>query len=353
MRVSITVCYLLGGATLALAGCSGSAQQVLSHTTNSGLAQHSLLGSNLHLTVARSGAVSVLPAGLTIRTRHLRPSARVGPDKVPKGYTYVGQFSGPTVQEYYKNNKANNPPQCTVPGQSVNGIAVDPSGNLWVPNGTGGGQGYTQEYAPNCGAAKLNISDPNGQPADVGFDSKGNIYILNIFDANGNAGTVNIYDSGGSLIGSLSDPSFNELIGIGTDGNDNVFVSNRDVNGIANVVEFPAGTMPGTVLSGITLGLPGAPTFDSANDLIITDWQAYTLNVYAPPYMGSPTTTPMQGLSLWCALGRLERRLYCADLGGSVDAYAYPSGAYLYSYTNGLIPSGFATGIGNDPPAAL
>jgi hypothetical protein len=240
-----------------------------------------------------------------------------------------------------------------LPGTSVNGIATDRAGNLWVPNGTGGGQGYTQEYAPNCGAAMLKITDPNGQPADAGFDSKHDVYILNIFDAAGQPGSVNVYDAHGTLLRSLTDPSFSELIGIATDSHDNVFVSNRTSQGVATVVEFPGGKMPGTLLSAITLGLPGAPQLDRANNLIITDWQAYTLNVYAPPYTQAPTVTPMHGLSLWCPLDRHEDHLYCADLGGSVDVYTYPGGAYAYSFTNGLVPSGFATGSAVNPAAPL
>ena len=79
-----------------------------------------------------------------------------------------------------------------------------------------------------------------------------------------------------------------------------------------------------------------------------------TLDVYAKPYTGTPTVTPMAGLSLWCPLNRMETRLSCPDLGtGAVDVYRYPGGTYLYSYSNGLSPSGFATGAANDPPAPL
>jgi hypothetical protein len=304
--------------------------------------------------VARSGAVSVVPAGLHVSARRPPWMRFAAGSDGAKGYEYVSQFSGPPVQEYKAHNKHNKAPLCALPGESVNGIAVDPAGNLWVPSGTGGGQGYTQEYAPNCGAAELKITDPNGQPADAGFDSKGNIYILNIFDAGGAAGSVNIYSSGGTLTSSLTDPSFNELIGIATDSKDDIFVSNRLTSGAGNVVEFPGGQMPGTALSGVSLGLPGAPQLDRRNNLVITDWNALTLDVWTPPYSGSPTVTAMNGLSLWCPLTENERRLYCADLGnGSVDVYAYPSGSYMYSFTNGLSPSGYATGSALSPAAPL
>ncbi len=266
------------------------------------------------------------------------------PETGGHGDVYVSQFAGTPVRAYPLNNKKDGSPVCSLPGQSVNGIATDQAGDLWVPNGTGGGQGYTQEFAPNCGAPMLEIADPNGQPADASFDSKHDVYILNIFDASGQPGSVNVYNAKGTLLRALTDSTFSELIGIATDSRDDVFVSNRDSLGNATVVEFPGGEMPGTLLSSITLGLPGAPQFDRADNLIITDWEAYTLDVYAPPYTQAPKVTPMQGLSLWCPLNHRQDRLYCADLGGSVDVYKYPSGKYLFSFSNGLSPSGFATG---------
>ncbi len=305
------------------------------------------------VTVAPNGAVSPIFAGANLARAGVQSLKLAAGPQATAGYVFVSQFSGPPVQEYHLVNKKNGPPVCSLPGESVNGIASDRAGNLWVPSGTGGGQGYTQEYAPNCGAAMLKITDPNGQPADVGFDSKHDVYILSIFGASGQPGSVNVYDSHATLLRSLTDPSFSELIGIATDSHDNVFVSNRDSQGQATVVEFPHGKMPGTTLSAISLGLPGAPQLDRANNLIITDWQAYTLNVYAPPYTQAPAVTPMHGLSLWCPLDRKEDRLYCADLGGSVDVYKYPGGTYLYSFSNGLSPSGFATGSAINPAAPL
>jgi len=340
------------GAAFALAaGCSGAPSATSPSSPAFG---PSTVGSATlrQLTVARNGAVSPIPPSLDRSIRHLAGLNVAQPDSA-KAYLFVSQFAGNPVQEYHLNNRKNGPAVCSLSGTSINGIAVDPAGNLWVPNGTGGGQGYTQEYAPNCGAPLLKVTDPNGQPADVGFDRQHHVYILNIFDANGVAGSINVYDRTGSLVRSLTNSTFNELIGIATDSHNNVFVSNRDAQGNATVVEFARGKMPGKLLGGIVLGLPGAPTLDRSDNLIITDWNNYTLNVYAPPYTGAPTVTPMAGLSLWCPLDRQETHLFCADLGGTVDVYAYPSGTYAYSFNNGLSPSGFATGSATDRAAPL
>ncbi|HEY1682865.1 MAG TPA: hypothetical protein VGF98_14560 [Candidatus Tumulicola sp.] len=351
-RTQIQVGRIVSAAAFALAaGCSGNN----SETADSSQAfAPATVGSSVsqELTIGRNGAVSPVSAMRDRSIHHLVGIDTIVPDAA-KGYLYVGQFSGSPIQEYHLNNKRNKAALCSLTGTSINGIAVDRAGNLWVPNGTGGGAGYTQEYAPNCGKALLNIADPNGQPADVGFDRQHHIYILNIFGVAGAPGSVDVYDNTGTLLRTLTYSTFNELIGIAADSHDNIFVSNRDPQGTADVVEFPHGKMPGTLLSGIVLGLPGAPQFDRSNNLIITDWNNYTQNVYAPPYNGSPTVTPMQGLSLWCPLNRKETLLFCADLGGSVDVYAYPSGTYEYSFTNGLSPSGFATGAATDPAAPL
>ncbi|MGB8964451.1 MAG: hypothetical protein WCB99_02310 [Candidatus Cybelea sp.] len=325
-----------------LAGCAGG----MSTVAPSG-------GTQPQFTVARSGAVSPIPPGMRTAAGGGRQSFTEHPSGRRGGDLYVGQFSGTPVQEYPLQNKKNGPPLCSLSGESVNGIAVDPAGNLWVPSGTGGGQGFTQEYAPHCGKPMLKITDNDGQPADAGFDSHRNVYILSIFGKSGASGSVDVYNSTGTLLRNLSDSTFSELIGIATDSHDNVFVSNRQSNGDANVLEFRHGKMPGAVLGAITLGLPGAPQLDKSNNLIITDWDALTLNVYAPPYTGSPTVTPMVGLSLWCPLDRKETHLYCANTSGSVDVYDYPSGTHAYSFTNGLSPSGFASGSAVAPAARL
>ena len=153
-------------------------------------------------------------------------------------------------------------------------------------------------------------------------------------------------------LGTLSHPSFNVLFGIGTDRLGNVFVSNLTKNNVGNVIEFPKGKMPGKQLSGVALGLPGAPTFDASNNLIISDWLNKTIDVFTPPYTASPSTATLQGSSIWCKLDRAGKQLYCGDADfGAIDVYAYPGDAYLYSYTAGLSASALVTGVAPDPAA--
>ncbi|MEO6989936.1 MAG: hypothetical protein ABI346_07625 [Candidatus Baltobacteraceae bacterium] len=131
-----------------------------------------------------------------------------------------------------------------------------------------------------------------------------------------------------------------------------MFVSNLQSNNVGNVIEFPGGAMPGTALTGVSLNLPGTPVFDASNNLIISDWGRATIDVFAPPYSGSPTTSPLMGASIWCPLGHNQARIFCGDAeNGSIDVYAYPGATYLYSNTGGLSPSALVTGVAPSPAA--
>jgi hypothetical protein len=326
------------------AGCSGAPSQTAGAYAPSASSLHPSAATYRPMVDAR-GVMSQLPQGFApngLRRLWLRPA----PDAV-KTSVAVAQFGGSSVLWFDKiNNKKNAPPTTCEPAQSTNGIRVDRGRNLWVPNGV---TDTVTEYAPNCGAAELTIDDSTGEPADIGFDRSNNVYVLNINDHSGPP-TVEVYDKTGKHERTLSDSSFASLFGVNSDQQGDVFVSNLTSQNDGTVVEFPKGKMPGTVLSGINLGLPGVPAFDSKGNLIITDWEALTLDVFAPPYTGSPTTSPIEGSSIWCPLGPKENRVYCGDAdNGSIDVFKYPGGKYLYSYTADLSPSALVTGVAPSP----
>jgi hypothetical protein len=350
MRLPVSTRYALGAAALiaSLAGCSGGSQLSAVNTPSQTAPQQRSV-SGYHPMISSDGVWSVLPAGFTPNRE--RPSwMKSPPPNVATGHVAVAQFGGSSVLWFLRNDRRNKPPTVCEPASSTNGIAIDRSKNLWVPDGRAN---TTTEYGPNCGAAKLTIPDPTGEPADVGFDSKGHIYILNLNNHTGPP-TVEVYDSSGTQTGTLSDPSFAVLFGIGTDSNDNIFVSNLTSSNVGNIIEFPGGAMPGTALTGVSLGLPGSPVFDSSNNLIISDWFRGTIDFFAPPYKSAPKTVPLKGQSIWCPLGPTEKRIFCGDAqNGSIDVYAYPTGTYLYSYSNGLSASALVTGVAPSPAAPL
>ncbi len=269
----------------------------------------------------------------------------------------VGEIPTSYIFSYPENNRKNKPPVECVPGAIggfTSGLAVDPAGNIWTVNQSYSGNPNSIEYSPNCGAQKLTIPDMSGQPGMISFNSKGKIYILDVL-ANLGLPVVNVYNSAGKQIKTLSDSRIGEGFGIGTDGNDNIFVAYDDPHTTHGaVIEFVHGTMPGTLLFNTPLG-PGNPVFDAKNRLILTDPTAKTINIYAPPYTAHPTTKPLQGYAQYCVLAHSELRLYCADpFNNAVEVYSYPGITYLYSYTNGLGKSGAqAFTIATSPAAPL
>ncbi len=293
-----------------------------------------------------SAAMLMFPRNFSPNAR--RPQWMKSPPPGTVAKLAAAQFGAAEVLWFKELDRNNAPPENCEPATAANGIGIDRDGNLWIPNGQGD---TTTEYAPNCGAAKLTIADATGEPADVAFDKSGHVYILNLNDKNGPA-TVNVYDYSGKHLRTLADPSFDVLFGVRSDTNGNVFVSNLTSANVGNVVEFKGGKMPGTQLKGPQLGLPGAPALDTAGNLIIADWLNMTIDVFPPPYKSSPKTFTLMGQSIWCPLGRDERRLFCGDAqNGAIDVYDYPSGKYLYSYTSGLSANNLVTGVAPYPTA--
>ena len=196
------------------------------------------------------------------------------------------------------------PPATCQPASSTNGIAIDRYGNLWVPDGRAD---TTTEYGPNCGAAKLTILDATGEPADVGFAGKNRVFILNLNNTSG-APTIEIYNSTtGTQLGTLSDPSFAVLFGIGTDRKGNIFVSNLTKSNVGNVIEFPKGKMPGTQLPGVSLGSARGPDLRSPQQPDHHRLVCRNDRCLSPPYQTSPTTSPLKGSSIWCKLNQKGR----------------------------------------------
>ena len=98
--------------------------------------------------------------------------------------------------------------------------------------------------------------------------------------------------------------------------------------------------MPGTVLKATSIGsdYPGGVLVDRSNNLLFVDQSTAAIYFYSRPYDAAPfSMISLKGYAEFCALGVNQTRIYCMDEAyASVDAYTYPKGTYLYSYTNGI-----------------
>lgn len=363
---------------LGITGCSGHESTFAPSVQNAKVSAPAGRLPKMLQRFTRNGLVSLVPLDIQhdahpswMRLRNGRPNAS-------GDIAWVSGFEFPSlIGKYSLPNPDNTGPTCETPGvDAVNAIGTDSKGNLWVPAGNNGPlTGTVQQY--NCsGAYGPVISVLYGQPSDVAFDAQGDVIVGDIADYTPfegsfylTSGTANIYNASGEFIGKLSDPSFfpphppgfdnfSRLAGLAVDSNNNCYVSHDDLTGAGEVVEF-AGCKPankGKVLAGPHPWEPGKPTFDSADNLTITDttfdqgYREMYASVYKPPYNAPAFKTfKTWGLSASCPLDSAQKNLYCASqYAGSVDVYSYPAGKYEYSFNNGLQQTG-ATGIAIAP----
>ncbi len=332
----------LGPAFLLLAACSNSGSAQLPATGNAGGMPSQFVSMDDRAPAMRPNATGKL--------------VFVDP-MVVAAQVYVASYdaSGSTpVDDYHANDSKNNGHFCQIKsvGEGINALGVDASDELWVPQGLDlkSGKADIVSYAPNCGAEGTTLSDAKGQPAGIAFAPDGTRYVNNINGPSSTAGNVAVYPKGKTKpTRFLTNAQVFYANGIGVDSKGNVYLSFFSADSTTGVLKFKGGQMPGTLLGKIKNGAPGAITFDKADNLIITDDAAVTLNFYAPPYDKVPKVYPLQGHSPQCSLNHAQTNLACGDkTNTSVDVFAYPAGTYLYSFNKGLT----ATVIGTvqDPP---
>jgi hypothetical protein len=283
-----------------------------------------------------------------------------GDARFDDGYAYVGQEFGSTINQYPANNPHNLAPRCTIPNGDYGplGMTTDKSGTLYFTAGYLGGPLGVLTFGANCGGPGPRYAEDYGNPQDPVVDGQ-ILYLTTLAGDNNTAAKIFVYST---VVGTkqqnalreLSYPLVHTAVGVAVDSHHNLFWSAASQNfNDGFVVEFVDGQMPGRLLSATKLGAdyPGGVMLDQADNLLLIDQNKSSVFVYAPPYTRHPfKTIVLKGQSLYCALGLRQVRLYCMDVQyGSVDAYTYPGGAYVYSYNNGM-QAGSAIGIAIQPP---
>src|SRR5581483_2503675 len=168
---------------------------------------------------------------------------------------------------------------------SPQGIVVDKHHQVWVAN-----TNAFNVVAFKRGATTpfTTLNDPSYYPIGVAVDSKGTVYAANAENTSGPPGNVTFWKKGSvDPSGTLTFGDFLIVLGIGVDGDDNVYVSYIPTSGPPAVAEFPAGSQTGQALP-ISGSTTSDITFDSSADLLMED-QFGGLGIWPAPYSGGPS----------------------------------------------------------------
>lgn len=266
-----------------------------------------------------------------------------------------GDESGNQLGGYFNLYKlpgsAKSKPVCAKGGLNkvaeINGIGADSTGTLWVPGlvPTNLTSGIVLTYTKNtCTEAKTKLTDKNGEPADIAFSSTGIRYVLDIvnFPAMTN-GQIEVYPKGkttpsarlqlpGELVGTGTSQGL--ALGIATDAKNNVYAAYINTNSGTDITVFAGGKGKGTILQNASGTDYEGITFDGKGNLLVAanSSSGSTIDVFKPPFTGSPKTFAAQGSSVDLKLDPAGTNLYVGDAtNNTIDVYKYPTGTYEYS----------------------
>lgn len=293
-------------------------------------------------------AVSVIPDWMHLAMRAV-PAQPIVYAANPKSGFYAAEFWGTGVLGYRSPNKNNAPPLCDVASNYVNGIGVDPSGDLVVPNG------YPVQIdvfkGPSlCGKLAGTFNDSYGQASDAAtLDAlKGTIVIANIEVSRSNA-------VGNGAVCSLAKGCYRELknknikyevggVALAKNGDCWLVSENNASFTGAKLTYFKKCTGSGATAKGWKDANWGGLLIDKAGNLVSIDFtpQSPALWVYhgcnpVCKRVGGPFA--LEGDSFYGSLSKNGSELALGDSQfGQVDVYAYKPKqlTYEYSFNDGL-----------------
>ncbi len=313
-----------------------------------------------------AGCAGGSTAVVTPATTMARPPwYRQAPAALRKG-VYIAEYFTSEILGYAWATRKNIPPVCAIPGTYVVDVATDKSGNLIDPDG--GGRTVTVFRGPQmCGPKIGSFTDNDGQPSDAATSdaTAGTIYVANIQATGKPYGNVSVCTLAGGCSAVLSSHAIGgELFSVAEDAQGNVYssgypqASGSGPGSGASLVLWKNGKGKGVRIAAYRNSTPGGLEVDAKNELLALDTFAPALWVYT----GCPAKCTAHGpfaLKGETVFGKLDAKLgtfEAADVEyGQVDVYRYAGTkgvTYLYSYSNGLTPSGDVEGIAIDPAAA-
>ena len=150
-----------------------------------------------------------------------------------------------------------------------NGVAFDPSGNVYVSNGASNSIskfGSTGNFLSTIGSS-VTLADPAG----LAVDSQGNLYAANFGVSAGVSSTIAKFDSGGTFVGAISN-NVNRPFGVLVDAADNLYVGNWFTNKISKFDS--SGTFQTTLGDSNNINGPMGLAKDSGGNLFVANLNA-------------------------------------------------------------------------------
>jgi sugar lactone lactonase YvrE len=150
-----------------------------------------------------------------------------------------------------------------------NGIAFDPSGNVYVSNGASNSIskfGSTGNFLSTIGSS-VTLADPAG----LAVDSQGNLYAANFGVSAGVSSTIAKFDSAGTFVGAISN-NVNRPFGVLVDAADNLYVGNWFTNKISKFDS--SGTFQTTLGDSNNINGPMGLGKDSGGNLFVANLNA-------------------------------------------------------------------------------
>jgi hypothetical protein len=307
---------------------------------------------------------TTVPAtGLAASVFGLRPSwYRPAPALVKKG-VYVAEYYTNAILAYDWKTRENRPPICTLPAAFVVDVATDRAGNLIDPDG--GSRTVTVHRGPAmCGPVLGQFADTDGQPSDATTSNAASttIYVANLQATNRASGDVSACTLVAGCTRVLSNAAIGgELFAVAEDPSGNVYASGYATPSTgAALVYWKAGKGAGSLITAYRNGSPGGLDVDRQGNLLALDTFAGGTGALWV-YGGCPATCnahgpfPLRGESVFGKVDVRDRLFEAADFEyGQIDVYRYggvKGVTYLYSFADGLDPSGDVEGIALDPAA--
>ena len=147
-----------------------------------------------------------------------------------------------------------------------NGIAFDPSGNVYVSNGPSNSISKfdsTGNFLSTIGSS-VTLADPAG----LAVDSQGNLYAANFGVSAGVSSTIAKFDPAGVFVGAISN-TVNRPFGVLVDAADNLYVGNWFTN---NISKFDSsGTFQTTLGDSNNIDGPMGLVKDSGGNLFVAN----------------------------------------------------------------------------------